>query len=64
MSYIITDNAATMKCAFLVQMPQQQSDEGENKEKNLDGEQLIEDMTSEKDAELCLSTGERLCSYL
>lgn len=23
MSYIITDNAATMKCAFLVQMPQQ-----------------------------------------
>lgn len=49
-----------MKCAFLVQMPQQRSDESENEEENLDDEQLKEDMSSEEDTELPWSTGERI----
>lgn len=57
-SYIITDNAANMKCAFKVNMPQQQSDDSESEEDNLDDEHLWEDITSVEDTELpgeCLS---------
>lgn len=63
MSYIITDNAANMKCAFKVQMPQQHSDDSESEEENLDDEHLWEDMNSEEDPELPWSTGERLSCF-
>lgn len=39
-SYIVTGNAANMKCAFKVRMPQQQSDESESEEENVDDEHL------------------------
>lgn len=63
MSFIITDNVGSMKCAFLVQMPQQRSDEGASEEENLDADQLIEDISSEEDAELPWSTGENLFCF-
>ncbi|XP_060735668.1 uncharacterized protein LOC132852462 [Tachysurus vachellii] len=51
-SYIITDNAANMKCTFKVHMPQQQSDDSESEEENLDDEHLWEDMNLVEDTEL------------
>uniref|UniRef100_A0A3B4ZNS1 Uncharacterized protein n=1 Tax=Stegastes partitus TaxID=144197 RepID=A0A3B4ZNS1_9TELE len=62
-SYIITDNAANMKCAFKVHMPQQQSDDSESEEENLDDEHLWEDMTSVEDTELPWSSVERLSCF-
>uniref|UniRef100_A0A3Q1GY77 HAT C-terminal dimerisation domain-containing protein n=1 Tax=Acanthochromis polyacanthus TaxID=80966 RepID=A0A3Q1GY77_9TELE len=62
-SYIITDNAANMKCAFKVHMPQQQSDNSESEEENLDDEHLWEDVTSVEDTELPWSSGERLSCF-
>lgn len=48
-SYIITDNAANMKCAFKVHMSQQQSDDSDSEEENLDDEHLLEDMNLVED---------------
>lgn len=62
-SYILTDNAANMKCAFKVNMPQQQSDDSESEEDNLDDEHLWEDITSVEDTELPWSSGERLSCF-
>lgn len=63
-SYIITDNAANIKCAFKVQMPQQRSDESESEEENLDDEHLWEDVNLEEDAEAVLwSTCECLSCF-
>ena len=39
-SYIVTDNAANMKCAFKVRMPQQQSDDSKSEEENPDDQYL------------------------
>ncbi|XP_048084331.1 uncharacterized protein LOC125284431 [Alosa alosa] len=57
--YIITDNAANMKCAFKVQMPLQQASDTES-EDDLDDEELWED--TDEDTELGLS-GERLSCF-
>uniref|UniRef100_A0A3Q3AYL0 HAT C-terminal dimerisation domain-containing protein n=1 Tax=Kryptolebias marmoratus TaxID=37003 RepID=A0A3Q3AYL0_KRYMA len=62
-SYIITDNAANMKCAFKVHMPQQQSDDSDSEEDNLDDEHLWEDINSEEDIDLPWSSGERLSCF-
>uniref|UniRef100_A0A096M2K3 BED-type domain-containing protein n=1 Tax=Poecilia formosa TaxID=48698 RepID=A0A096M2K3_POEFO len=62
-SYIITDNAPNMKCAFKVHMPQQQSDDSESEEDNLDDEHLWEDINSEEDIDLPWSSGERLSCF-
>ncbi|KAK9961953.1 hypothetical protein ABG768_007347 [Culter alburnus] len=62
-SYIITDNAANMKCAFKVHMPQQQSDDSESEEESLDDEHLWEDMNLVEDTELPWSSGERLSCF-
>uniref|UniRef100_A0A3B4ZLE7 HAT C-terminal dimerisation domain-containing protein n=1 Tax=Stegastes partitus TaxID=144197 RepID=A0A3B4ZLE7_9TELE len=62
-TYIITHNAANMKCAFKVHMPQQQSDDSESEEENLDDEHLWEDMTSVEDTELPWSSSERLSCF-
>ncbi|XP_054597634.1 uncharacterized protein [Nothobranchius furzeri] len=50
-SYIFTDNAANMKCAFKVHMPQQQSDDSESEEENRDDEHIWEDMNPGEDTE-------------
>ncbi|KAK0145124.1 putative AC9 transposase [Merluccius polli] len=62
-SYIITDNAANMKCAFKVHMPQHQSDESKSEEENLDDEHLWEDTDSVEDTELPWSSVERLSCF-
>lgn len=62
-SYIVTDNAANMKCAFKVHMPQQQADDTESEEENvLDDENLWENINSE-DTEFPWSSGERLSCF-
>ncbi|XP_037539816.1 zinc finger BED domain-containing protein 6-like [Nematolebias whitei] len=60
-SYIITDNAANMKCAFKVHMPQ--SDDSESEEEHLDDEHLWEDINSQEDTELPWSSGARLSCF-
>lgn len=62
-SYIVTDNAANMKCAFKVRMPQQQSDDSESEEENLDDEHLWEDMHPVEDTEPPWSSGERISCF-
>ncbi|XP_030599481.1 zinc finger BED domain-containing protein 4-like isoform X2 [Archocentrus centrarchus] len=62
-SYIITDNASNMKCAFKVHMPQQQSDDSESEEDNLDNEHLWEDINLAEDTELPWSSGECLSCF-
>ena len=64
-TFIITDNAANMKCAFKVQMPQHQSSESESEtdEDCLDDEQLWQDMDAIEDADLPWSSGERLSCF-
>ncbi|XDV39249.1 hypothetical protein PO909_008513, partial [Leuciscus waleckii] len=52
-SYIITDNAANMKCTFKVHMPQQQSNDSDSEE----GMNLVEN------TELPWSSGERLSCF-
>lgn len=63
-SYVITDNAANMKCAFKVHMPQRQSDDSKSEEENLDDEHLWEDMTSVENTELPWTSGERLSCFV
>ncbi|CAK6977231.1 zinc finger BED domain-containing protein 4-like [Scomber scombrus] len=62
-SYIVTDNAANMKCAFKVRMPQQQSDDSESEEENLDDEHLWEDMNPVEDTEPPWLSGERISCF-
>ena len=62
-SYIVTDNAANMKCAFNVPMPQQQSGDSESEEENLDDEHLWEDMHPVEDTEPLWSSGERISCF-
>lgn len=55
--------SSNMKCAFKVNLPQQQSDDSESEEETLDDEHLWEDMNSVEGTELPRSWGEHLsCS--
>nr|XP_055032707.1 uncharacterized protein LOC129421310 [Misgurnus anguillicaudatus] len=62
--YIITDNAANMKCAFKVKLPQeeQHSDGSDAEEENLDDEGLWEDVTWE-DETIMVGTRQRLSCF-
>ncbi|XP_054597626.1 uncharacterized protein [Nothobranchius furzeri] len=62
-SYIFTDNAANMKCAFKVHMPQQQSDDSESEEENRDDEHIWEDMNPGEDTEPTWLSGECLSCF-
>lgn len=60
-SYILTNNATKLKCAFKVHMPQQQSDDSE--EDNSDDEHMLQDINSEEDTKLPWSSGEHLSCF-
>ncbi|TRY58760.1 hypothetical protein DNTS_034590, partial [Danionella cerebrum] len=63
-SYIITDNAANMKCAFKVKLPQeeQHTDGSDAEDGNLDDESLWEDVSWEEETVL-VRTRQRLACF-